>query len=275
MGLKQTQVQVVKNKIRELDFFPKKFLGQHFLINHQVIKKTVSMVEALNPALVMEVGPGLGALTDEFIVLKLPLCVVEKDSVLCQYWRQKGICVLEGDVLKLPWQDQLLSNSILAGNLPYQVASRLMIRCCPGPDQLKAMVLMFQKEVAQRILASPRSRGYGLLSVMSQCFWEVSVIMEAAVSDFYPRPQVAGRILVFRRKEHSLTNAEAFLSFVKLCFSQRRKFLLNKFKKKVGGDNVVADIFNQMNLSFSIRAEELSPRQFMSLFSKVISKKQL
>lgn len=274
MNIKQTQVQLIKNRMRELEFFPKKFLGQHFLINPQVIKKTILTIKVLKPTLIMEIGPGLGALTDELVLLKHPLCVVERDSILCQYWRQKEICVLEGDVLKLPWTSQLLPGSVLTGNLPYQVASRLMVKCCPGPDKLKAMVLMFQKEVAQRILAPPRSKDYGLLSVLSQCFWKVNIIMEAAVSDFYPRPQVAGRVLVFRKKRHSLADVKAFLSFVKLCFSQRRKFLLSKLRKQEGGDGIV-DVFNQMNLSPFVRAEELSPRQFMSLFGEVIGKKRL
>ena len=273
MSFKQTPVQLIKEKIKELNFFPKKFLGQNFLINPKVIEKTISAVEDLNPTLIMEIGPGLGALTDQLILLNRPFFVVEIDSRLCRYWRQKEICVLEGDILKLSWQSQLHPGSILVGNLPYQIASRLMVECCPGSDKIKAMVLMFQKEVAQRILATPSSKDYGLLSVLSQCFWKASVLMEASVSDFHPRPKVAGQVLVFCKKRHSIKDPVMFLTFVKLCFSQRRKFLLSQLKKIKQKDRIV-DFFNKMSLSSSVRAEELYPEQFVSLFNGIVDKKQ-
>ncbi len=269
MNGKQTQVQIIKDKIKKLEFFPKKFLGQHFLINPQTIQRIISEVKSLESSLIMEIGPGLGALTDELILLEPPLYVVERDSTLCRYWKGRDVRVLEGDVLKLNWEFQLLPNSVLVGNLPYQVASRLMVKCCPGSDKLKAMVLMFQKEVAKRILAKPRSKDYGILSVLSQCFWVVNAVAEVSVSDFYPRPQVAGQVLVFHKKKVYLHNADAFLSFVKLCFSQRRKLLLSRLKKEIENRDIV-DIFNQVDISPSARAEGLSPQQFISLFNRVI-----
>ena len=270
---KNTMVQLIKSKMKELEFSPKKFLGQCFLINPQVIKDTILAVENLSPSLIMEVGPGLGALTDELILLKRPFCAVERDSVLYQYWKDKGVCVLEGDILKLPWPTQLLPGSVLAGNLSYRIASRLVVQCCPGPDKLKAMVLMLQKEVAQRILSPPRSKSYSILSVLSRCFWEVHILTEACVSDFYPRPKVAGQVLVFRRKKHFIRKPEEFLLFVKMCFSQRRKFLLSQLKKTEGDGNI-CDIFSKMNVSKTARAEELSPEQFVCLFSHLERAKQ-
>ena len=212
--------------MKELGFHPKKFLGQHFLISPLVIEKTLSAVAELKPSLIVEVGPGFGALTKGLLLLKKPLVLVEKDPALCCYWQnvlshsgksvltggRQGVAlpdikthlnppalkrgrlkpvgfVLKGDVLKLAWQSLLLPGSILTGNLPYNIAGRLLLKSCPGPPQLKAMVLMFQKEVAQRVLACPGSKNYGLLSVLSQCFWKARLLLEAGTSDFYPRPQ--------------------------------------------------------------------------------------
>ena len=262
-------VTLIKSKMEELGLSPKKFLGQHFLINSLVIKKTVEAVEALNPSLIIEVGPGLGALTDEFILLKCPLFLVEQDSVLCEYWRKKEVPILEGDVLKVNWSLQLQARSVLTGNLPYQIASRLVIQCCPGPVELKAMVLMFQKEVAERIRAKPCSKSYGLLSVLAQCFWSISFLTEASLSDFYPRPKVAGQVLVFHKKPYSIKDSIAFLLFVKLCFSQRRKILLNRLKKQEKIKDDIVGIFDKMNLSPLVRAEELSPEQFVFLFKQI------
>ena len=255
-----------------LGISPKKFLGQHFLINPLVIGKTVSQVKNLDPGLIIEVGPGLGALTDELMLLGRPLLLVEKDPLICDFWRKKQIPILEGDVLKVGWPAHLKAGSVLTGNLPYQIASRLMIKCSPAPAELKAMVFMFQKEVAERIRAKPSSKSYGLLSVVSQCFWDIHFLTEAGLCDFYPRPQVAGQVLVFYKKDHSLTAGREFVLFVKFCFAQRRKILLNRLKKWEKIKTDVEDIFDKMKLPPYCRAEELSVGQFMSLFEQISKK---
>ena len=279
----------IKDKMKEIGFYPKKSLSQNFLINPFIIQKIVTTVEGLKPSLIMEVGPGLGALTNHLISLPPPLYVIEKDTLLCQYWRKKGINIWEGDVLKpkgfiyqnrklssssnieeVSWSSLLLPGSVLIGNLPYHIASRLMVQCCPGPDKIKSLVFMFQKEVAQRILASPGSKNYGLLSVLSQCFWKGHFLIEASISDFYPRPKVAGQVLVFHKKNQIIPHSKDFLAFVKLCFSHRRKFLLNQLKTIKEKSHII-DIFDKMNLPSSTRAEELFPNQFISLFNKIIT----
>ncbi len=275
----------IKAQMREMGFSPKKFLGQNFLINHLIIQKIVSTVKTLSPSLIVEVGPGLGALTDELIQLNRPVCVVERDTLLCRYWRKKQVSVLEGDILKLPWESQLLSDSVLVGNLPYQVASRLLLKCCPGSHLLKAMVLMFQKEVAQRIVSVPGSKSYGILTVLSQSFWEVEELLRASLSDFYPRPKVAGRVLVFRKKKHFPKKIPTFFLFVKFCFAQRRKFLLSRLSKWdfdyvsirdiKKRKNRLENIFDEIGLSPFVRAEELSPAQFMLLFGMLSKKNYL
>ena len=259
----------IKNKMEELGVSPKKFLGQHFLINSLIIDKIITAVKTLEPLLIVEVGPGLGALTDELISLNKPLLLLEKDPTLCEYWKKKDLPILEGDVLKINWSLQLRDKTVLTGNIPYQIASRLMIKCCPAPGKLVAMVLMFQKEVAERVYAKPCSKSYGLLSVLSQCFWEISFLTNASPDDFYPRPKVAGQVLIFRKKTHFIIDPTSFLLFVKLCFSQRRKILLSHLKKqkKIRGD--IVNIFDRMSLSHLVRAEELSPEQFVSLFKQI------
>ena len=273
MSLKKSPVQVLKKRMEELNFFPKKFLGQNFLINSDLIKETVLAVHNLEPSFILEVGPGLGALTEEFILFKKPLLLAEMDRDLCIYWKNRGLNVLEGDVLKSSWASKLKEGAVLTGNLPYQVASRLMVECCPGPSQLKAAVLMFQKEVAQRIEASPGEKEYGLISVLSQSFWASEFLLEASPSDFYPKPKVAGRVLVFHKKKSSLSNTKDFVLFVKFCFSQRRKLLLSRLKKQEK-DISVESIWEELNISSSIRAEELTPGQFISLFHLIEARRK-
>ena len=258
-------IQNIKNKIKELGFFPKKNLGQHFLISQKISQKIIQAVQDLRPSMIMEIGPGWGALTEGLIQLKKPLSVVETDPKLAQYWRDKQVFVVEGSALKIPYEKHLRVESLLVSNLPYQISSRLLITLCPGPATLKAMVLMFQKEVAQRILSAPHSKSYGILSVLAQSFWKPHVLLEAGVSDFYPRPTVAGRVLVFQKKAQNISHTKRFLDFVKLCFSHRRKFLSHQLNTITSKKNIKS-IFLEMNIAPSTRAEALSPQQFQQLF---------
>ena len=268
-------LKTVKKKMKELSWMPKKYLGQHLLINELIINQIILSIKNLNPGYIIEVGPGLGALTHHLIPLKIPISIIEKDPYLCQYWRdQKNDCIkhiLEGDILHAPWSQSLPDNSVLIGNLPYQIASRLMVQCCPGPPSVQNMVLMFQKEVADRIISSPFTKSYGLLSVLSQCFWDIKVLAYASVNDFYPKPKVAGQVLFFQRKSISSFNYSSFLNFVKMCFEQRRKMLINRLKQRQG--DIILDIYKNMDLPASLRAEELSPHQFLHFFQQLQSLK--
>ena len=281
--MREMMNSLIKQKIKETGLFPKKKLGQHFLISPFLIQKMVSAIKNLKPTEIIEIGPGWGALTTQLIPLKTPLRVVELDPAFAQYWRDRQITVLEGSALKILWQQGmdlkasspiLRSGTVLVGNLPYNIGSRLLVQLCPAPPQIQAMVLMFQKEVAQRILSPPKCKNYGILSVLSQYFWQVHLLLTAGVSDFYPRPKVAGQVLVFGRKKRAMAHPDRFLAFIKFCFAQRRKVLLSrlcreqKIKKSQTGtkDFSIAYLFDQMGLSHSLRAEELSPAQFAHLF---------
>ena len=280
-------VNTIKQKMTELNFHPKKMLGQHFLINSQKTDLIVSTVKSLNPSFIMEVGPGLGVLTEPLLQItnnnSISFCAIELDTQLCEYWKNRGVAILEGDVLKIPWQKHLLLNSVLVGNLPYQAASRLMIQCCPGPDNLQSMVLMFQKEVAERIRAHSHCKAYGLLSVLSNCYWNIKLLTEAGVKDFYPSPKVAGQVLLFKKKKHHISQPDHFLIFVKHCFHQRRKFLINQLKQIIKTDlplkhqmkldpkKYLLKTFNQLSLSPKVRPEQLTPAQFVALYQLLIA----
>ena len=283
--------------IQEVKVFPKKKWGQNFLINPQTVQKILLAIEDLKPSMIVEIGPGRGALTEGLLSLKKPFYAVEIDPVLAQYWRGKNVSIIEGSALKVPWQDHLKKGALLTGNLPYNIASRLLVQLCPGPDELNTMVLMFQKEVAHRILSLHKNKTYGILSVLSQCFWETKLLLSAGASDFYPRPKVTGQVLVFKKKKHSISDPKKFLGFVKFCFSQRRKVLFRRllhgscinwagvgqaelaFSLDQGSHQTnvngmakkqhIKNLFHKVSIDSSMRAEEISPPQFALLFNEL------
>ena len=262
-------VREIKNTIQELNFTPKKFLGQHFLTNTALIQKMITAVKKFDPAFIIEVGPGLGSLTKPLMDLSIPLVVIERDVILCRYWENK-ISIIKGDALKSNWIDYLKPSSLLVGNLPYQIASRLVVQCSQNIQHLRYMVLMFQKEVAERICAKSHSKNYGLLSVLSQSVWEIKHLAGADPKDFYPQPKVSSSVLLFQKKSAGdiISDLSVFTEFIKLCFTQRRKFLFNRLQKKFGV-NHAKGVFNKMGLLLSVRAEEVSVRQFAHLFCQL------
>ncbi|MEY4616194.1 MAG: hypothetical protein RJB66_1154 [Pseudomonadota bacterium] len=259
-------------KLESLGAAPKKALGQNFLVSVTTIERIVKAVEELKPQGLVEIGPGLGSLTDSLLKLKVPLKVIELDRAFSQFWRDRKVDVVEADALKWDWN--LIKNAeqtVLVSNLPYQISSSIVIDRSIHEKTLKAMVLMFQKEVADRIMAKPKTEAYGLLSVIAQNFWKVSIVTDAGAKDFYPPPRVASRVLLFEPRTDFEGSRKDFLRVVKAGFAQRRKFLISNLKVLGGNtkDENLRLIFDSLELSHKIRAEELSINQWRDLTKNI------
>jgi 16S rRNA (adenine1518-N6/adenine1519-N6)-dimethyltransferase len=134
------------------------------------------------------------------------------------------------------------------------------------------MVLMFQKEVAQRIAAKAKTENYGMLTVIAQTFWKTETVTEAGPRDFAPAPRVASRVLAFTRKESSLSNPKSYLTFVKVAFAQRRKLLKKNIsslcqQKGIAEEQLIAWL-SELGFKETARAEELTPEDFVKLYKK-------
>jgi len=254
--------------IQELGIEPKKSLGQNFLISDHVIQKITQTVEKLNPEGIVEIGPGLGALTRGLIQLNRPLFLIELDSVFANYWKEKGIALYEGDALHYDWMKlPLIGQVVLVSNLPYQISSSLVIDRSLDSNQLTAMVLMFQKEVAQRLKANRGHELYGMLSVVAQTFWDLELLLEASSGDFMPPPKVASRVLIFRKKDSSILDRQKYLQFVKGCFLHPRKLMISNLATALGlPKEKLISIFIKLKLNEKARAEELNLNQFIELY---------
>ncbi len=262
----------VKDYLNRTGSRPKRSLGQNFLVNSQVVEKILARALSLEPRSLVEIGPGLGALTQPLRArFGGRLVLLELDHHFCEAWRDQGYEVVEGDALKLNWDHLgLESPSLLLSNLPYQISSSLVIERSLGPRAIENMVLMFQKEVAQRVVAGPHTKDYGLLSVMAQTFWRVDFVLEAGPRDFYPAPKVASRVLAFTRLQDPLGMVEVhekrdFLSFLKKAFAQRRKYLLSNLKMAMP-QTPWQDLFHLLHLDIQARAENLRPEDYVRLF---------
>ncbi len=259
------EIARVKQLLELMGRGAKRSLGQNFLINSKKIELITGEVRRRNAQTVVEVGPGLGALT---LHLKdaAPNCLlIEMDRQFADYWRGQNYNVIESDALKLDWSELQLKNAVLVSNLPYQIGARLVVDRCVNPAGIDVMVLMFQKEVGKRLLAQPRTEDYSLLTVMVQTFWKVTNFTDLGPNDYFPPPNVASRVVVFEQKPSPVQDREGYLKFVKLSFSQKRKFLKKSLINMVSED-VLEKAFGELNISLKARPEELSIDTFVKLF---------
>ncbi|MFZ3228588.1 MAG: 16S rRNA (adenine(1518)-N(6)/adenine(1519)-N(6))-dimethyltransferase RsmA [Pseudobdellovibrio sp.] len=256
----------LKSRQNELGILAKKSLGQNFLVSDNVIEKILLAAAEYKAELVVEIGPGCGALTDILIDQYKNLKLIELDRNLFEFWKSKNCNIINADALQIDWS--VYTDHLLVSNLPYQISSSLVIDRSLDENPLMGMVLMFQKEVAQRIRATEQSEHYGMLTVIAQEFWKIQTVCDAGPRDFNPPPKVASRVLSFRPKVSSVSNRTEYLHFVKCAFKQRRRILktnLAALDQKYNLDLLV-DWLNLNKESEKVRAEELSVIQLNSLY---------
>lgn len=259
-------------RMREAGIQPLKKLGQNFLLNPKICAAIVEGAASFTPHTVVEVGPGLGALTDELARGPWKLKLVELDGGLAKFWsaRLPLVPVIHEDALQLDWKAQTLPQpAVLVSNLPYSIAASLVVELSSFDFEIfSGLVLMFQKEVAQRIQAATHDEDYGLLSVVAQTHWDVDQLIDAGPQDFYPVPNVGSRVLSFKWRSGPHPGPE-FTKFVKLAFSQRRKKLGSNLQGGFSKEGIQR-AFSEMSLKDTCRAQELAPPELLRLFKKLV-----
>lgn len=262
-----TALERLEKRMNELQIFAKKSLGQNFLIADHIIQKIVDATEDLRCSKLIEIGPGCGALTDLLKEKYTDLTLIELDRDLIAFWKSQNMNVIAGDALQIDWK--FAEGHALVSNLPYQISSSIVIERSLDKSPLLGMVLMFQKEVAQRIRSVSQNEHYGMLSVIAQEFWTIETVCDAGPRDFKPAPKVASRVLKFVPRQTSIIDRSQYLSFVKAAFQQRRRVLSTNLKALNPQNydlNRLQQWYELNKKSDKVRAEELSPVELNSLF---------
>ncbi len=227
------KISEVKELLRELGIKPLKSLGQNFLIDESIVQKICNHRELKNYEEIVEIGPGLGSLTSNFESFKDKVSLIELDRSLADYWSKKDFKVHHMDALKYDYKS-IKENSLLISNLPYQISSRLLIELFCSGAPFKDMILMFQREVGDRIRAVPEDKKiYGLLSIVCELGWRARTVTKAPNRCFYPSPEIESVVLLFEKKPKldEIQNKKAFVNHLKLLFGSRRKKMNSVFKR--------------------------------------------
>lgn len=244
----------------------KKHLGQHFLTDESIAERIADSLSLKGYDIVLEIGPGMGVLTKYLLKKDIETHVIEVDSESVEYLKANFLNlsnrVHEADFLKHDLNTIFKDKPFaIIGNFPYNISSQIVFKTLELRDQVPEFSGMFQKEVAQRICAKEGNKTYGILSVLTQAFYDAEYLFTVPPSVFSPPPKVDSGVLILKRKTNlNLPCNEAlFFKVVKTAFQQRRKTLRNSLKTFNLSDNLKA------NVIFGKRPEQLSVASFIEL----------
>jgi 16S rRNA (adenine1518-N6/adenine1519-N6)-dimethyltransferase len=249
----------LRQLLRQLDLRPRRTWGQNFLVDGNILRILLEQADVRADEVVLEVGPGLGVLTEPLLDRARRVVAIEKDRRLCAYLRERfpGLTLIEGDALQV----SLPSFDKLVANLPYSIATPLLERVVELPRPPRAAIVMLQREVAERLTARPRSKAYGALTVLTQFRYDAHIAHLVAPGCFYPPPAVESAVVVLLRRDPRvpLTPGAPLRDVVRAGFGHRRK-MLGKLLRPFG--TIPEPLASR-------RAEELSVADWIELANRL------
>ena len=243
----------------------KKHLGQHFLNDLNIAQKIADSLQHQSYKQVLEIGPGMGVLTQFLLKKDSEVFVIEidKESVvyLKTHFPQLNNHIIEGDFLKLPLNEIFKEPFALIGNFPYNISSQILFKALEHKDIIPEITGMFQKEVAERLASQPGNKNYGIISVLLQAYYDIEYLFTVNEDVFTPPPKVKSGVIRLIRKENQTLDCDEklFKRVIKTAFNQRRKTLRNALKSITLVDEKKAEPY------LGLRAEQLSVDDFIQL----------
>lgn len=251
---------------------PRKSLGQHFLIDPNIVRKIVAAAELRPEETVLEIGPGRGILTRALCAAARKVVAVEVDPKLAAYGRAElrdcpNLDLREGDALEWPFET-LPPGTVVVANLPYYLSTPLLFRLLAARGRFDRLVLMLQTEVARRLVAQPGGKDYGVLSVMAQAFSRPRLVFQVSPACFRPRPEVGSAVVtlpVALTPRLEAADEARFARTVRAAFAHRRKTLANALRDEGWTQEAVLRALASAQVDPQRRAETLSLEEFARL----------
>lgn len=267
----------VKKILEQNDIIVKKQYGQNFLLDDNILKNIVKSAELKKDTNVIEIGPGLGFLTNYLQQATTNVLCYEIDEQMVEHLNELNynISIINDDFLKRNLNKDFKnifdnSNNItLVANLPYYITTPILLKVLEETTRIDKMIVMMQTEVAKRLCGKPSTKDYNALSVLIQYFTNPRIIFNVSPKSFFTEPNVESSVVMIEKKEEPLLeveNLDFFLKFNRNIFAQRRKTLYNNIQKAYNYDKgLIKKIIKENNLDESVRSEELDVSQIVKL----------
>lgn len=265
-------VKEVSNFLKDKQFRPSKKLGQNFLINPQIKQRIVNAANLQPKDIVLEIGPGVGAITSILLTHKIKLITIEVDKRLAELLTTKlktynNFTLYNIDALKVDWDKILFeytqsSDVKLVANLPYSISSLLVLKIIRS-QLISQATIMVQKEMADRLCAKVGTHAYNMFTILVQLFLDVQKLFDVDPSNFSPKPKVQSCVIQLTKKQsvsdlYDISDFEVIDNFLHLAFSNKRKTLVNNLIAQYDKSKIL-NVLQQIQLPSMIRAEQINP----------------
>ncbi|HHX06997.1 MAG TPA: ribosomal RNA small subunit methyltransferase A [Erysipelothrix sp.] len=266
--------QVTKDLLEKYNLQAKKRLGQNFIIDPSVVRTIAQKSLTTLESTVVEIGPGLGALTQFLAPLSKKVIAIEIDEDMVEVLTTElaslnNVEIIHEDFLK--WDVSVLGNQevIVVANVPYYITTPIIFKWIESAVQVSSMTLMMQKELAHRLVADINTKDYNALSLMIQYLFEVKTIMQIPKQCFLPIPKVDSSVIQFVSKnDPQVVNQSQFFEFLKQSFQMKRKTLVNNLKTTIDKDQLLK-VLDALKISPDVRAEAISLDQFIEMYRRL------
>ncbi|MCF0217492.1 MAG: ribosomal RNA small subunit methyltransferase A [Malacoplasma sp.] len=255
--------------LKQKKFFASKKLGQNFLTNETIKKNIVDALKINNNENVIEIGPGLGAITKYILLRTQNLKIIEVDKRLVEFLKTnfKDLQIISSDVLKVDLNALGFDNYKIISNLPYSISAKVIFKILKESN-FSVAVLMVQKEMADRITAKPNTKKYNNFTVLLSLTTNIEKLFDVSNTCFYPIPEVASTVIRMNRKaEFKMQYFDALEKFLFICFNQRRKTIVNNLRHQFD-EQKIKSILDQMKINIQSRPQTISPQQYWEMFLK-------
>jgi 16S rRNA (adenine1518-N6/adenine1519-N6)-dimethyltransferase len=255
--------------------FPKKSLSQNFLIDKNIIKKIINSSNIQKDDLILEIGPGLGALTKEFLSKNIKILAIEKDKKFSNYLKNlknPKLEIFEEDFLKFPLKKEISKrlttkkHAKVLANLPYNISTPIIIKLLQNSFLFSKITLTLQYELAKRITAKENSKEFGSITVFVNFYSQPKLLFKISPNSFFPKPKVTSAVIQLNiKKDIPYQDAEEFHKFTRKTFQKRRKKLTTSLKEEFELEEI-KKAFSTLKIDINSRPENLSFLQFYKLF---------
>lgn len=276
--------QITNKLLSKYNLKANKRYGQNFLIDDNVLNEIVEVADITEEDLIIEIGPGLGNLTGYMIKKASYLLLVEIDKNMIEVLENRfreynNYTIISDDILKVNLNDKIeeikkntslkFNNIKVVANLPYYITTPIIFKLLEENNDISDITIMVQKEVADRMIAKPKSKAYGVLTLMVDYLSTANIEIIVPNTSFIPAPDVTSAVIKLKKEnKYTIENKKLFFELVRDAFSQRRKKMINSLESCKFNNmdkKSIEEVFNKLNISLNARAEELSINEYINI----------